>query len=267
MTAYYEFLQRTTDDQGQVSSHYRPTLSTQGAWNDHEQHMAPASGLLAAEIESFAPRDDMRIARISYDIFGVIHREDCVVHTRIIRPGRTIELIESELQARGRTCVVARAWRMLTQDSSAVAGLEDQPVPGPEQLADWTGLQRWPGGYVRSIFGRQAPNHQPGNGIVWVSNDLDLVQGQPTSDFAHLMGMVDTANGAAPRQADNFDWAFPNLDLQVHMYRQPRGRWLGLQTVQQYGSDGIGLTSSILHDETGPFGRSEQILTLRPMSP
>jgi hypothetical protein len=36
---------------------------------------------------------------------------------------------------------------------------------------------------------------------------------------------------------------------------------LGLETVQQYGSDGIGLTSAVLHDVYGPFGRSEQILT------
>lgn len=32
-----------------------------------------------------------------------------------------------------------------------------------------------------------------------------------------------------------------------------------------YGDDGIGLTSSVLHDIYGPFGRSEQILTLRPI--
>ena len=51
--------------------------------------------------------------------------------------------------------------------------------------------------------------------------------------------------------------------MQIHLYRMPKGKWLGLETVQQYGDDGIGLTSSVLHDETGPFGRSEQILTLR----
>ena len=50
------------------------------------------------------------------------------------------------------------------------------------------------------------------------------------------------------------------------MYRAPTGRWLGLETVQQYGKDGIGLTSSVLHDLHGPFGRAEQILTLRKMA-
>ena len=60
------------------------------------------------------------------------------------------------------------------------------------------------------------------------------------------------------------EWAFPNLDLNIDLLRLPEGAWLGLQTTQQYGADGIGLTTSVLHDERGPFGRSAQILTLRP---
>ena len=58
---------------------------------------------------------------------------------------------------------------------------------------------------------------------------------------------------------------FSKLDLQLHLYRIPQGKWLGIEAVQQYGEDGIGLTSAVLHDTQGPFGRSEQILTLRKM--
>jgi hypothetical protein len=47
------------------------------------------------------------------------------------------------------------------------------------------------------------------------------------------------------------------------MYRQPQGEWLGLDNEVSFGTDGIGLTSTVLHDLTGPFGRAEQILTLR----
>ena len=49
----------------------------------------------------------------------------------------------------------------------------------------------------------------------------------------------------------------------MHLHRLPQGEWLGLEVTQQYGEDGIGLTSAVLHDTQGPFGRSEQILTLR----
>jgi hypothetical protein len=32
------------------------------------------------------------------------------------------------------------------------------------------------------------------------------------------------------------------------------------------GANGVGLTSTTLHDERGPVGRAEQILTVRPMT-
>lgn len=265
MSAYYQLINTTINDNGAKTSHYRSLIHTQGAWNPHEQHMAPASGIMAAELEQFQARPDMRIARLSYDIFGLIAFGDFSITTRIIRPGKTIELLESEMVANNRTCIVARAWRMATQDSSEIAALEDQSVTHPDQLNPWDGMQRWPGGYIKSFTAKKDPQHRAGNGIVWLSNNKSMVEGQPTTDFVRLMGMVDTANGVAPRQKNEFTWAFPNLDLQIHLYRYPSGQWLGLETTQQYGADGIGLTSSVLHDIHGPFGHAEQILTLRKM--
>ena len=265
MSAYYQFLERTINPDGSVTARYCPTIHAQGAWNPHEQHMAPASGVIAAELEQFAPRPDMRIGRISYDIFGLIHFGQFTVNTRIIRAGKTIELLESEMQANGKTCIVARAWRMATQDSKHISGLEDNAVLHPETYPVWTGMLRWPGGYIQSLETRADETNRTGKGIVWLRNNLEMVEGHPTSAFTRLIGMVDTANGIVPRQEGKFTWGFPNLDLQIHMHRMPVGQWLGLETVQQYGEDGIGLTSSVLHDVQGPFGRSEQILTLRKM--
>lgn len=125
MSAYYQFINKTTDAAGVVTATYRSTMHAQGAWNEHEQHMAPASGIIAAELEDFQPRDDVRIGRISYDIFGLIAAGEFSISTRVIRPGKTIELLESQMQANGKTCIVARAWRMCTQDSSEIAALED----------------------------------------------------------------------------------------------------------------------------------------------
>ncbi|AOA59117.1 thioesterase family protein [Acinetobacter larvae] len=266
MNAYYQLIERKVAADGRVTARYCSTIHAQGAWNAHEQHMAPASGIIAAELEQFAVRDDMRIGRISFDIWGLIHFGEFSIETEIVRPGRSIELIESTLQAQGKTCIVARAWRMCTSDSRQIAGLEDQVIHQPESYAPWSGLARWPGGFIRSLHTRADPAHRAGKGTVWLNNDLAMVEGQATSDFVHLIGMIDAANGIVARQEGDFQWAFPNLDLQIHMHRYPQGQWLGLQTVQQYGADGIGLTSSVLHDIYGPFGRSEQILTLRQIS-
>lgn len=268
MTAYYQLLQRHQDDeQQQVTTHYHSTLHAQGAWNAHEQHMAPATGILCAELEQFFPRENMRIGRISLDIFGLIAAGEFTIQTHVIRAGRTIELIEAKMLAQGKICIVARAWRMQTLDTRSIAGLEDDSISQPEHSLPEERLKQWPGGFIESVEVRtHASLTRAGKGIVWLNTHIEMVEDEPTSDFVHLMGLVDTANGIVPRQKGGFTWSFANLDLQIHLHRMPHGRWLGLETVQQYGEDGIGLTSSILHDEQGPFGRSEQILTLRPLT-
>lgn len=270
MPAYYQRLSRDYDsDTGVSTTHYQPNIHAQGAWNSHEQHMAPATGVMVAEINQYLPKPNLRLASISLDILGLIPLEPFTIRTRCIRPGRSIELIEAVMRVDGRDCIVARAWRLLSQDTSSVAGVEDAVAAyQPEELPDWHGMAGWPGGYIESVRLVSAPERRCGKGLVWISNDLDMVAGDPTCAVVHLLGMVDTANGVVPRVGlgmDECGWMFPNTDLQIHMYRLPQGQWLGLEVVQQYGSDGVGLTSAVLHDTQGPFGRSEQILTLRPM--
>jgi hypothetical protein len=265
VSAYYQRIDRQVQQDGSVIAHYRSTIHAQGAWNEHEQHMAPATGIICAELDLFSPRSDVRIGRISLDILGLIPAGEFQIETKIIRPGKTIELIESVMSANGKACIQARTWRMMMSDTTEVYGLEDHSVESPQQLPVWNDIRSWPGGYIASLEARTSQQRQ-GKGIVWLNNPYSMVENEPSSDFVRLMGMVDTANGVATRQKPPFQFAFPNLDLQIHLYRMPQGKWLGLETVQQHGNDGIGLTSSILHDENGPFGRSEQILTLRKMN-
>ena len=81
---------------------FRSTIHAQGAWNEHEQHMAPASGIMADCLDRHEPREDMRMARLSYEILGLIPGGEFEVVTTTLRPGRTIELVQAELIAEGR---------------------------------------------------------------------------------------------------------------------------------------------------------------------
>lgn len=265
MSAYYQLLNRQTNDDQSVTSTYLSTIHSQGAWSDAEQHMAVATGVITAELEHYNPRPEMDFGRISLDILGMIHFGEFTITTRVIRPGKTIELLESTMESKGRPCIVARAWRILKHDTHFISGLEDAPLAHPEELPDWEGMKHWPGGYIQSIQVKAHPDRRAGKGIVWLNTPIEMVEGQATSDFVHIIGLIDTANGIVPRRGSDRTWGYPNLDLQIHMHRLPEGRWLGLETIQQYGSSGIGLTSSVLHDVHGPFGRSEQILTVRPL--
>lgn len=60
------------------------------------------------------------------------------------------------------------------------------------------------------------------------------------------------------------DVAFPNLDLTAHLLREPVGEWTGFDAIVSFGADGVGVTSSILHDEQRPLGSMAQTLTVRP---
>lgn len=257
--AFYELVSRDGD-----TATYRSSLHAQGAWNPGEQHMAPATGVLVHELSLLSPRPEVRPARFSLDIIGFIPGGEFTVTTRMIRPGRTIELAEAVMEAGGRTCIVARAWRLATGDTSAIAQVQENPLPAPEDMDSWSPGQDWGGGYIASLTAHRDRTSAPGHARVWLGNDVPMVAGEDTSDLVKLLGMVDTANGVSLATRPG-EWLFPNVDLQIHLFRLPQGRRLGLETRQTFGADGVGLTSSVLHDEHGPFGRAEQILTVRPM--
>jgi hypothetical protein len=238
------------------------TGNAQGAWGHDQQHMAPISGLLTRAIEECAPRDDLIISRIAFDILGVITMGPVDIEARVIRPGRTIELVEAELSIAGRVAVRATAWRLATSDTSTIAGSDVPPMPGPDRGKPWQGSGIWDGGFIRTLEFRVLPGWQPGHVRVWLTSGTELVAGEESSPLSRYLRLVDTANGIAVR-ADPATLLFPNTDLTVHLVRQPVGDWVGLDTTVSYGADGVGLTASVLYDLDGPVGRAAQTLTLR----
>ncbi|MGY0017608.1 thioesterase family protein [Streptomyces sp. YJ-C3] len=245
---------------------YKPTAHAGGAWHADEQHFSPLAGLVAHEIERhLAERPgNLALSRISYDILGRLALDECEITVETVRPGRTIELLEAVVVIGGRPVVRARAWLMSVQDTSTVADSPVEPLLAPEELVPWAMDEAWGGGYIASIDLRRVPPTRKGRTTAWVSARVDLVAGEPSGPLASYLALVDTANGIAVQQ-DPAAWMFPNLDLTIHLHRQPRGPWTGLDTTVTFGPTGQGLTSSVLHDTDGPVGRAEQILTVRPL--
>jgi hypothetical protein len=241
---------------------FESTEHAQGAWSPDQQHMGPVSGLLVDALESHQPRNDLALSRVAFDILGAIPGGVVEVSARVLRPGRTIELLEAEMTARGRTVVRATAWRLATSDTSSIADHAHASIPGPDEGKPFDMCLNWSGGFVRSLEVRTIGEPAPGRATVWLRPRVDLVEGHPTTDLARIFGMIDTANGIAVR-AKPTEVLFPNTDLTVHLFRRPVGHWLGLETEVSFGADGIGLTDSVLHDLDGPIGRSAQTLTVR----
>jgi hypothetical protein len=246
---------------------YKPTAHAGGAWDPDEQHFSPLGGLVVHAIDRhLAARPDTGLvpARISYDILGRLALDECEIRVDTVRPGRTIELIEAVVLIAGRPVVRARAWLLATVDTSAVAAGPDDRLAPPEALAPWPMTSVWPGGYIASLDVRPLAPPAPGRTTAWISTRVDLVAGEPSSTLASYLALVDTANGIAVRQPPTA-WMYPNVDLTVHLHRQPEGHWTGLDTTVTFGPTGQGLTSTVLHDLNGPVGHAQQILTVRPM--
>ena len=246
------------------SSAFRATSHVGGAWATHEQHIAPALGLLvhAVQVDRDARRTDgLVIGRLSFDILGTIPIDVVDTGVRVIRPGRNVELVEATLSHGGRAAVLARAWLLRPGDSGRLAGTALPRIPQPGELQRWEGATVWPGGFIASVEVRRR-QLEPGRAAFWVSPSVSLIAGEEVGGLASTAGLFDIANGMTVRVSPQ-EVAFPNLDLTAHLFRQPAGDWLGFDTTVSFGPDGLGLTSSVLHDTAGPFGTMSQILTIR----
>ena len=246
-------------------SAFRATEHVGGAWNTDEQHVAPALGLLvhAVELDRDARRDDgLVVARLSFDILGTIPIDVVDAAVRVVRPGRTIELVEATLTHGGRVAVVLRAWLMQPRDTAHLHAAAFPRITPPADTPPWDASTVWPGGFVASAEVRRE-QIGPGRTSSWARTPLALVEGEPVSRLAGAAGLFDIANGMTVL-VDPRDVAYPNLDLTAHLFTAPRSDWVGFDTTVCFGPAGVGLTSSVLHDVHGPIGTLAQILTLRP---
>ncbi|MFZ2512090.1 MAG: thioesterase family protein [Gordonia sp. (in: high G+C Gram-positive bacteria)] len=243
---------------------FRPTLLASGAWRDDELHLAPVAGLVIDYLERWrrqhAPH--LLFSRFSIEVLGQIAREAIELSIEVIRPGRTIELVEATAVIGGRTTIRARAWLLQTSDTAAVAENEYAPLPPPAAFTTPSLLKQWEGGMISTVTAVQSDDTRPGRARVWVTTDVDLIDGEDATALGEFAKLFDTANGISWRQ-DPREWMYPNVDLTAHLFRTPVGRWLGLDTTVAFGPHGIGLTSSVLHDEKGPVGMLAQSLTVR----
>ncbi|GAC57390.1 hypothetical protein GOHSU_18_01450 [Gordonia hirsuta DSM 44140 = NBRC 16056] len=243
---------------------FQPTQCAAGAWREDELHLAPVAGLVIDYLERWrrehAPH--MAYSRLSLEVLGQIARERIDLSIEVVRPGRTIELVEAIAVIGGRTTIRARGWLLATSDTASVEENDFAPMPTPAECTSQSWLKQWDGGMIDTVQAVQSDDTRPGRGKAWVTTDVDLIAGETATELGEFAKLFDTANGISMRQ-DPREWMYPNVDLTAHLFRHPTGRMLGLDTRVAFGPGGIGLTSSVLHDLDGPVGTLAQSLTLR----
>ncbi len=81
---------------------WQATVRTTGPWDARAQHGGPPSALLGRAMQQCAPREEMMIARFTCEILGPVPVGELSVAARLVRPGRSVELLEASMTAGGR---------------------------------------------------------------------------------------------------------------------------------------------------------------------
>ena len=87
---------------------------TRGPWDPNAQHAGPPAALLGRAVELCEPRADAQVGRITFEILGPVPLAPLSASARIVRPGRSVELLEASLSGPDGEVMRASAWRLRT---------------------------------------------------------------------------------------------------------------------------------------------------------
>src|SRR4030095_2487003 len=78
---------------------FRATELTRGPWDPGLQHAGPPAALLGRAVERHGKRRGWQVARLPWDIARPLPIAELRVTTRLLRGGRSLELVEAALHA------------------------------------------------------------------------------------------------------------------------------------------------------------------------
>lgn len=261
-----------------------PTEQARGPWDPRALHGGAPAALLVDAFERHAaargegePADGLLLARLGFELLRPIPFAPLRVQVRTVRPGRRVQELAAELHARGEDGAEQLVCRASALRVAPVPGglprlpagaLAGERMPGPEQ-----------GRPVRFALNPEVEQTSfaatamemrwldepsaPGPGRVWQRLRPALLDGVPPSALARLAASADFGNGVSASLPFE-KWLFVNADLHVHLHRQPRGEWIGLDARTLLHERGTALSESVLHDLDGPVGRAFQTLVVAP---
>jgi hypothetical protein len=253
---------------GDAGDRFQPTELARGPWSADALHAGPPAALVGRAIERLPGAENTRLARFVFDILRPIPLAPLEVVTRVIHDGRRVRYTEAMLRAdgadEGKPIARAAAWQIrIASDGVANVGLSD-PVPfsGPDDSAEQPLYEPgWSPSYFDAMEFRFANGSmfELGPAACWMRSRVPLVEGEDTSAPARLLVAADSGNGisaALPLR----DHLFANIDLTVHLARDPFGEWVCVDAVTRISPDGIGYTETVLWDRHGRIGAANQTL-------
>lgn len=246
------------------------TELTRGPWDSGAQHAGPPSALIGRAIEGLAEAEGFQVGRVTFEILKSVPIGPVRVEAEVVRPGRSVKMVEASLSGEDGELMKARAW-LLRQGEIEVPSdvlTTPPPPPGPEhgdrpgffdtgQSVGYHTAMEW-----RSVGGGFL---EPGPATVWMRMRCALVAGEEPTPLQRTLVAADVGNGISAV----LDWGrylFVNVDLSVHLERMPVGEWVCVDAVTLPQPSGVGTAESVLSDERGRIGRAVQTLLIAERS-
>jgi hypothetical protein len=260
-------------------AYYRPgpggtftaTRATESPWDAKAQHGGPPCALFGHVIRENHPENGFRLARLTVEFLGAVPRSDIEVSTEIIRDGRRIRLIGATMSSGGKRVALARGWQIAAGEDGLLdgvpllgakdSGIPELPVEQP--IVPFGGKDDW--GYGNSVESRRVRGEYRGSGYakVWMRPRIPLVAGQEMHPLDRVLVVADSANGVSTR-LDSREWLFIPPAVTITIHRYPLHEWILIAARSELAGDGIGSTTGILSDQSGPLGSVTQPLLVAP---
>ena len=247
-----------------------PTVMARGPWDPNACHGGPPAALLTRAFESLDAPVPMRLARLTVELLRPVPLVPLTVTAQVIRPGAKVGLLEATITRAddGQVLARARAQRIRVADVDFDDGVTEEPPPLPAVAA--TTEQASPVGNDYDGYHNVAVEHRYVSGMFdrigpawdWIRLRVPVVPDEVPTGWQRAAATADFANGISAVVPFDGRTLFINPDLTVHLWREPDGEWVGMESQTRTSGTGIGMSDTALWDRTGRIGRGAQSLLL-----
>jgi hypothetical protein len=239
---------------------FRPTDAALSPWSDQALHGGPPTMLMAREIERVPAEQPMFVTRLTVELLRPVGMIPLAVRSRLVRPGRKVQLVEASLW--NGDVEVARATALRIRQANVEVPEHEDPLPHgqPESVSEWSGGYR--AGAAYHLLGVEArsvvqPGGRLGPGWAWFRLKLPLVPGEAPSGLQRICAAADFPNGIS-NVVDPRITSYVNPDLTVYVNRLPVDDWVMVDASTRLEPFGVGVAEGALYDRRGRIGRSLQ---------
>jgi hypothetical protein len=178
--------------------------------------------------------------------------------------GSRVTRQEARISADGHLVATAHAVAMRSADldlpertrrhrspfDPALAPPLDQPNRGAAEVVGHESLDSVGLVWVPTRVEGDSQTHQ------WVRLLMPVVEGTELKGVELAVVAADYAQAAVNSQLSMSDWSFRNVELTVHLAREPVGPWIGMRCDALVDPVGVGFNTADLFDPLGRVGKS-----------